>query len=356
MKLRAAVIGAGAFGRNHVRVISQLPDMELTAIIDTDIGRAHDVARQYGALAFVSFEDILDRFDAAIVATPTVTHESFAKRLLEAGKEVLIEKPIADASAAAERLARLAQERGRILQVGHLERFNPAVMAVQNALTIPLFFEIHRLSVFTPRSLDVDVVLDLMIHDLDIVLSFTRELPQDIRAAGISVLSDRVDIANVRLSFPSGCVANLTASRVSTEKVRKLRLFQPGEYISVDYERQDAVRLAIRKNEPIPKFVSQNAPSVRLRRPERAGFVSQNAPLSTPDAGFVRQIGFESLPVTRGEPLRLELEAFFAAVRNRSAPRVDALQAANVLRVAEAILSKIREHAELVSETLRLRS
>ena len=356
MKLRAAVIGAGAFGRNHVRIISQLPEVELTAIVDTDLAKAKQVADAYGSSAFASSEQILDRFDVAIVATPTITHELVATRLLEAGKEVLVEKPIAETSAAAERLARLAQERGRILLVGHLERFNPAVRSVETALTIPLFFEVHRLSVFTPRSLDVDVVLDLMIHDLDIVLSFTHEFPQDIRAAGISVLTDRVDIANVRLSFPSGCVANLTASRVSTEKVRKLRLFQPGEYLSVDYQRQEAIRLAIRKNEPNSEFGPQNAPSVRPHMPEHHGFVPLNEPLPAHDGGFVRQIGFESLPVTRGEPLKLELEAFFAAVRDRSVPYVDALQAANVLRAAEAVLSKIREHGKLVSETLRVRS
>ena len=203
MKLRAAVIGAGAFGRNHARVISRLPDVELAAVVDTDRAKAEQLAEAYGSSAFASCQEILDRFDAAVIATPTITHEVVATALLEAGKEVLVEKPMAQSSAAAERLARLAQERGRILQVGHLERFNPAVIAAENALTIPLFFEIHRLSVFTPRSLDIDVVLDLMIHDLDIVLSFTRELPEDIRAAGISVLSDRVDIANVRLSFPS---------------------------------------------------------------------------------------------------------------------------------------------------------
>ncbi len=282
------------------------------------------LAEEHGSHAFRAAEDLPDRIDAAIVATPTITHEQVAGKLLEAGIDVLVEKPIAESSASGERLARLAQERGRILQVGHLERFNPAVTAVEKALTIPLFFEVHRLSVFTPRSLDIDVVLDLMIHDLDIVLSFTRELPEEIRAAGISVLSKRVDIANVRLAFASGCIANLTASRVSTEKVRKLRLFQPGEYISIDYQRQDALRLAIRKNEPNP--------------------------------GFVPQIGFESLPVEHGEPLQLELESFFAAVRTRSKPRVDGFQAVNALRVAESILAKIKEHADLVTETVRARS
>lgn len=302
--IRAAVIGAGSFGQNHIRVIRQMEGIELSAIVDTDPAR--------GSLTTV--EPLLGQIDAAIVATPTVTHEDVAARLLASGIDVLIEKPIAHSSAAGERLARLAQERGCILQAGHLERFNPAVLALEKRVTVPLFFEIHRLSVFTPRSLDVDVVLDLMIHDLDIVLSFTRELPNEIRAAGISVLSSRVDIANVRLSFASGCIANLTASRVSTEKVRKLRLFQPGEYISVDYQRQDALRVAVRNE---------------------------------------AKIGFESLPVDAGEPLELELKAFFSAVRNRSQPKVDAMQATIALRVAEAILDKIKEHADLVAETIR---
>ena len=298
--IRAAVIGAGSFGQNHIRIIRQLEGIELAAVVDIDPAR--------GSLA--TAESLLGQIDAAIVATPTVTHEEVATPLLAAGKDVLIEKPIAPSSAAGERLARLAQERGCILQAGHLERFNPAVLALEKRLTVPLFFEIHRLSVFTPRSLDVDVVLDLMIHDLDIVLSFTRELPNEIRAAGISVLSPKVDIANVRLSFASGCVANLTASRVSLEKVRKLRLFQPGEYISLDYARQDAFRIA---------------PS---------------------------QATHESLPIERGEPLELELKAFFRAVRERSQPTVDAFQASNALRVAEAIVDKIKEHADLVAETI----
>lgn len=305
-RLRVAVIGAGSFGRHHVRVVSQMPDVELRAIVDPNVE---------GALK--NIDDVIGQVDAAIVATPTVTHESIATRLLEAGIDVLVEKPIADASEAAERLACLAQKNGRILQAGHLERFNPAVTALEKALTIPLFFEVHRLSVFTPRSLDIDVVLDLMIHDLDIVLSFVGAMPVEIRAAGISVLSSKVDIANVRLAFASGCIANLTASRISAEQVRKLRLFQPGEYISLDYHRQDAVRFAIRKNEP--------------------------------------KIGFEPLPVSPTEPLQLELAAFFACVRDRTPPRVDAFQAARALQVAESILAKIKEHADLVSETIRSR-
>lgn len=354
--LRITVIGAGAFGRNHVRVASQLPDVELTAIVDSDVAKAQQLAREYRSSAFADAQNVLGNIDAAIIATPTSTHASIATRLIEAGIDVLVEKPIAESSACGERLAHLARERGRILQVGHLERFNPAVTALENALTIPLFFEIHRLSVFTPRSLDIDVVLDLMIHDLDIVLSFTRELPTELRAAGISVLSNRVDIANVRLFFPSGCIANLTASRVSTEKIRKLRLFQPGEYISIDYQRQDALRLAIRKKEP--NSVPQNAPSLRLGASE-IGFASQNAPsvrLSRPEIGFASQILPENLPVEHAEPLSLELAAFLSAVRSRSQPRVDGFQAANALRMAEQILAKIKEHAELVAETIRRKS
>jgi len=303
-KLRVAVIGVGSFGRHHVRVIKEIPDVELTAIVDPNIEGAHK-----------NLEEVIGRIDAAIVATPTVTHESIATQLLESGIDVLVEKPVAETSEGAERLARLAQKNGRILQAGHLERFNPAVTALEKALTIPLFFEVHRLSVFTPRSLDIDVVLDLMIHDLDIVLSFVGTIPQEIRAAGISVLSSKVDIANVRLAFASGCVANLTASRISADQVRKLRLFQPGEYVSLDYQRQDAVRFAIRKNEA--------------------------------------KIGFESLAVSTAEPLALELAAFFGCVRHRTVPRVDAFQAAKVLHVAESILAKIKEHADLVSKAIR---
>jgi len=317
--VRAAVIGAGSFGQNHIRIIDQLKDVTLAAIVDTDIEKARQAAWQHRSQAFGNVEEAMGLFDAAIVATPTVTHDRIATRLLQAGIDVLVEKPIAESAVLGERLARLARECGRVLQVGHLERFNPAVIALEKALTILQFFEVHRLSVFSPRSLDIDVVLDLMIHDLDIVLSFTKELPADIQAAGISVLSPKVDIANVRLSFSSGCVANVTASRVSTEKVRKLRLFQPGEYISVDYQRREAIRLAVK---PV-----SHSPTPR--------------------------VDFEPLTVQKDEPLKLELEGFFDAVRSRTLARVDALQASNALRVAESILDKIKEHADLVSETLR---
>ena len=320
-KIKVALVGAGSFGRNHARALSNFDDVEFLGIVDRDLAAAHQVAAQHGTQAFGRIEDVLGRVDAAIVATPTVTHEDLTARLLQAGIDVLVEKPIASTSAAGQRLTELAKDRGRILQVGHLERFNPAVTALEKALTVPLFFEVHRLSMFTPRSLDVDVVLDLMIHDLDIVLHLTGELPYEIRAAGISVLSKRVDIANVRLAFASGCIANLTASRVSTEKVRKLRLFQPGQYIALDYHRQDAVALAVSSE--------------------------KNA---LPD------IAYAPLAVDKGEPLELELRSFFSCVRDRRRPRVDGEDATSALRVAEAILVKIEEHAGVVQETIRRRA
>jgi predicted dehydrogenase len=317
--IRAAVVGAGSFGRRHIRVLSQLPGVQLVAIVDQNTELAQSIAAEYNVQAFTDACQLAGRVDAASIVTPTSTHEAIAAQALSSGIDALVEKPIAHSSAAGERLTRLADEHGRILQIGHLERFNPAIAALTQVATLPLFFEIHRLSVFTPRSLDVDVVLDLMIHDLDIVLSLTRQAPSEIRAAGISVLSPKVDIANVRLAFPTGCVANLTASRVSTEKVRKLRLFQPGQYISVDYARQDASIFAVKPHADQP----------------------------APD------IGFNKLPIEKGEPLHLELADFFEAVRLRRQPRVDGRQATEALRTAESIIAKIKEHGDLVAETVR---
>ncbi len=242
------------------------------------------------------------------------TMPKWAASLLESGIDVLVEKPIAADLASARRLVDTAAEQERILQIGHLERFNPAVAALKKITTIPLFFEIHRLSLFSPRSLDVDVVLDLMIHDLDIVLDLAGALPEEIRAAGISILSDKVDIANVRLAFPGGCIANLTASRVSTERVRKLRLFQPHQYISLDYQKQEAVAFTVSGNQ---------------------------------------QIGFQPLPAVKEEPLRLEVESFLEAVANRTRPLVPGEEGLRALEVALAILDKIEEHSKLVTERLQ---
>lgn len=311
---RVAVVGAGSFGRHHLRVIHQSERAELAGVLDLDPARADAAAATHQCRKFESLEELAGNADAAVVVTPTVSHCTIGCTLMEMGIDVLVEKPIADAVDAARKLVETAARCGRILQAGHLERFNPAVIALREALGTPLFFEIHRLSEFSPRSLDVDVVLDLMIHDIDIVLALTGQVPQEIRAAGIRILSEKVDIANVRLQFPSGCVANLTASRVSTERVRKLRLFQPHEYISLDYGRQEAVRFRVKP------------------------------PLA---------IDFARLPAAKDEPLRLELESFFESVATRRPPVVTGAQGLMALEVARAILDRIEEHSLLVAETLR---
>jgi predicted dehydrogenase len=313
-KIRVAVIGAGVFGRHHLRVLSQSLNATLVGVVDADPERAAEAAAEHNCLTFATLGELKGNVDAAVVAVPTSLHAEVGCELLKSGIDVLVEKPIAGDLASARRLVDTAAEHERILQIGHLERFNPAVAALKKIKTIPLFFEVHRLSLFSPRSLDVDVVLDLMIHDLDIVLDLAGALPEEIRAAGISILSEKVDIANVRLAFPGGCIANLTASRVSTERVRKLRLFQPHQYISLDYQKQEAVAFTVSGNQ---------------------------------------QIGFQPLPAVKEEPLRLEVEAFLEAVGNRTRPMASGEEGLRALEVALAILDKIEEHAKLVTARLQ---
>ena len=308
---KTAVIGAGAFGRNHVRTVRENPRAELKFVVDTNTTRAAEHAGN--ATATADLNDIIGHVDAAIVAVPTIAHCEIGCRLLEAGIDVLIEKPIASSIAEADRLVEAAARHGRILQCGHLERFNPAVIALEERATLPLFFEVHRMSVFTPRALDVDVVLDLMVHDLDIVLALARGALKDIRAAGISILSPKTDIANVRLEFSDGCIANLTASRVSTEKVRKLRLFQPHQYVSVDYAKQAVAVFTV---------------------------------------GGPQGIDFAQLPIENAEPLKLQFNAFLDAVETRQPPKLDGARARRTLEVALAVIARIEEHAGVVSQTL----
>ena len=282
-------------------------------MVDVDAARAAESAALYQAEALTDFRDLVGKVDAAVVAAPTTSHEAVAVPLLEAGIDVLVEKPIAPDMESAGRMVDAVERHGRILQVGHLERFNPAVVELERRATLPLFFEIHRLNVFSPRSLDVDVVLDLMIHDVDIVLALTKAEPSEIRAAGIRILSQKVDIANVRMQFPNGCVANLTASRVSTERVRKLRLFQPRQYLSLDYGRQDLLVFSVGEN---------------------------------------HQIGFEKAAVAAGEPLKLQLDAFLDCIENRKIPKCSGVSARLTLGTALAILDNIEEHSGIVSRSL----
>jgi len=327
--IRVAVIGVGAFGRNHARVYHQLQRsgeaVELAGIVDADFARAQAVAKEFSSIAFRAAEELAGKIDAASVAVPTSHHLQAARMLMEAGVDVLIEKPLAASIAEADEIAATAKRTGRVVQVGHLERFNPAVQATLPLLNQPMFFEVHRLSVFTPRSLDVDVILDLMIHDLDVVLSFVQSQVREIRAVGLPVLSPRVDIANVRLEFESGCVANFTASRVSTERIRKLRFFQPHQYISIDYARQDVITIQV-----------DEAAAMALMRGE------------SPPAGSgpVTSINIQKPAVHPGEPLEAELRAFLEAVRKRRKPLVSIEDGRATLALALEINRAIAEHHE----------
>ena len=315
----------GTFGRNHARVYHQLAQegfpVRLVGVVDPDTARADAVAREFGCRSFGSIEQLTtthSEVQAASVAVPTIHHLSAAQQLMEAGVDVLIEKPLATSLEDADELIRLAQRHGRIGQVGHLERFNPAVRATLPVITRPMFFEVHRLSVFTPRSLDVDVVLDLMIHDLDIVLSFVNSPVKEIRAVGLPILSGKVDIANVRLEFDSGCVANFTASRVSTERVRKLRFFQPKQYVSLDYGRQDVLVFS----------------------------VGEGGTSGTPSVNPQIQVGKPS--TTSEEPLHAELKSFLEAVQHRSPPMVTLEDGRRALAVALDIVAAIDEHGRKI--------
>jgi predicted dehydrogenase len=319
------VVGVGVFGRNHARVYKELErqgePVRLVGVVDADLNRADAVACEFGCKAFGSVEQMLttrSELQAASVTVPTVHHLAVARELMNAGVDVLIEKPVATTLAEANELGALATERKRIAQVGHLERFNPAVRATLPLLTQPMFFEVHRLSVFTPRSLDVDVVLDLMIHDLDIVLAFAKSPVNEVRAVGLPILSGKVDIANVRLGFESGCVANFTASRVSTERVRKLRFFQPRQYISLDYGRQEVLVFTVGSDG------SSGTPSVNP------------------------QIGVSKPPVAAEEPLHAELKSFLHAVRERTTPVVPLEDGRRSLALALEIVDTIRDHNKKV--------
>jgi predicted dehydrogenase len=311
--IRVAVVGAGEFGRNHVRVWSGLEGAELAGILDTDAGRAERVAAEFGTRVFRGIESLADEsVEAVSLAVPTQEHARIGCQLLDAGFDVLVEKPIAASLCEADELIAAARRNRRILQVGHVERFNAAINAARKIVSRPMFFEIHRLGIFTPRSLDIDVVYDVMIHDLDILLSLVNSPVADLKAVGIPVMTDKVDIAHARVEFETGTVANLTASRVSTERVRKMRFFQEHEYISLDFTRQDVLRVRVEPGDPQP------------------------------------QISFENLPTTPEEPLRAELRAFLESVRTRQAPAVDGAAGRRALELADRVMVGILDHARRV--------
>lgn len=333
------VVGAGVFGRNHLRIWRALEDagapVRLAGIVESNSSAAANLAVEFRVPVYASTSDLLgsnDLPDAASIAVPTSQHASVAAQLLSAGVDVLVEKPFTATLQQADELIALAKRHQCIVQVGHLERFNPAVRAVRSILSQPLFFEVHRLSVFTPRALDVDVVLDLMIHDLDIVLNWTQSPIRELHAVGLPILSSKVDIANVRIEFQSGCVANFTASRVSTERVRKIRFFQPHQYVSVDYARQDVLCIDV----PALQTPQLHQPTTR----DRSSVTFQPVEAAHPIPGFAMR----KLELSSGEPLRLELESFLRSVRERSTPEVTALDGRAALAVALEISSSIQSH------------
>jgi len=299
--MKVAVIGVGHLGKHHARLYADMPGIELAGIVDILADRAAEVAQAHRSRPFTDYRELFGKIDAVSLAVPTTDHARIGIELLEQGIDVLVEKPIASTLAEARELIDTAQRQGRILQTGHVERFNPVVTAAIEVATEPQFFEIHRLAAFSPRSLDIDVVLDLMIHDLDIVLHLVHSPVAEVRAVGIPILSHKADIANARVEFQNGCVANLTASRVSFEKTRKLRFFQPHDYISVDYATQTGVMVSLRMGRVIER---------RLEPPN-------------------------------GEPLKIELESFLNCVRTRSAPRVSGEDGLRALELAIAINEEI---------------
>ena len=330
--LRVAVAGAGAFGRNHLRVYRDLAQsthhVQLVAAIEPNPDAAAQVAEQYAIPVYPTAAQALAAkldLDAASIAVPTLHHHAVASELLSNGIDCLVEKPLAATLAEADDLLALANRHHRILQPGHLERFNPAVLAIEPQLTRPMFFEAHRLSVFTPRSLDVDVVLDLMIHDLDVVLTFANSPVKEVRAVGLPILSANVDIANVRVEFHSGCVANFTASRVSTERVRKLRFFEPRRYVSIDYARRDLLVIAVAEGFSIDPAMAQGQ--------------STNFTDGLPGLSFTKP------PIIPGEPLHLEITSFLHSVRTRTAPKVTATQGRQALALALEIQNSMATHA-----------
>ena len=330
--LNVAVIGVGAFGRNHARVYQQLQKagaVRLVGVVDSNTERADAVARDADCRAFGSIEQMVrthSEVEAASVAVPTVQHLNVARTLMQAGIDVLIEKPVAATLNEADELIRLAAHHKRVAQVGHLERFNPAVRATLPLINRPMFFEVHRFSVFSPRALDVDVVLDLMIHDLDIVLTFAKSVVKEIRAVGLPILSGKVDIANARIEFESGCVANFTASRVSTERVRKLRFFQAGQYISIDYGRQDVIVFSV-------------------------GNAAAGAAALASEPSVNPQIQMAKPAIAAEEPLLAEINSFLQSVRDRSVPVVSLEEGRRALALALAILQEIGSHAGRIGIT-----
>jgi len=305
MSLRIAVIGVGYLGKHHARILSSMPGVELVAVVDKHLGRATEVASEYRTRPSLDARELMGKVDAVTIAAPTQLHREIALPFLLARVPVLVEKPMARSLAEADDIIAAAAKADTLLAVGHTERFNPAVSVARDHLTDPRFIEVHRLGVFPERSLDIDVVFDVMIHDLDVILSLVKSDVESIDAVGVPVLTKRADIANVRVRFKNGCLANLTASRISRDRVRKIRFFQPHAYLSIDYAAQKVEKWTLDKILGIPK------------------------------------INGGELPVAHEEPLARELADFVEAIRNRRSPLVSGEDGRRALALAQAITDRI---------------
>ena len=299
-KVKVGIIGVGYLGMQHARILSYLEEAELRGVADINFRKAVEIGNRHGVQYYQNYEKMLDEIDAAIVATPTSEHFSISMKLLKEGKNILVEKPITETVEQAEELVKTAKKQRLVLQAGHLERFNPAVEAIEDLISEPKFIEVQRLGSFSARSLDIDVVLDLMIHDLDIILALIRDDVSLIKSSGIHVLSDKIDIANARLEFKSGCVATLTASRVHQGKVRKLRIFEPTSYYSIDYIDQE-----------VKAF-----------------------PLNG------RQTDIKTLKIKKEEPLKKELQNFFRCICDGKVRKVSGEEGLRALKLAYSVLEE----------------
>lgn len=337
-RVRVAVLGVGSLGRQHARIYGEMHRqgaVELVGVYDTDDALAKAIAAKHGTVALDSVEDAAGAADALSIVTPTVTHHALAKPLLEQGKHLLVEKPMTDDTDRAAELVSLAKRHDCVLQVGHIERFNPVFQYLREAAREPRFIESHRLSPFPARSMDIGVVLDLMIHDLDIVLAFVRSPVEQVDAAGVRVLSDSEDIANARLRFANGCVANLTVSRVSPESLRKIRVFSGGDapsYVSLDYREQKGYHY-------------------RLARDDEAESSLLRKLVAGRDSAIVSQFGGrrvvrEPVPIQREEPLKVELESFVRCVAEKQEPLVSGESARQAIELALEITSQIQSQID----------
>ena len=317
-RLRVGVVGVGYLGRFHAEKYASMDAVDLVGVADTNMSQAASIAGTYRTTAYSTYQDLFGKVDAVSIVVPTPSHFAVAMDFLKNDVDVLIEKPMSTTLEEADELIRFADSKGLIIQVGHLERFNPAVVALQDIVAKPMFIESHRLSIYKDRGTDVSVVLDLMIHDIDIILNFVKSEVSEIRAAGISVIAENVDIANARLEFQSGCVANVTASRISTKNERKIRLFQKDAYVSVDFTSQEIT------------VIQQN---------------------SKKDDGLIPGMEIKQLCFTKGDALEDEIKSFVQSVANRKVPQVTGQMGRDALKIALIIMEQIKNSVSRLTDT-----